>query len=202
MPDPIIPAPPSTEPPPPVTSTEPAPSGQPPELGDPGKAALDAERAARRDADKRSKKLEDELTALKTASLGDQERAIAEASAKATSETEIKWRDRVLAAEVRALAAGRAVDADLVAQLIDKTKLTWDGDELDSAAIAVQIDAVLAKRPYLAKPGNEPPPPPPANPPPPAAAPTVPGGPRGGGEQPDPGSMSMEQFREWRKANA
>lgn len=208
--DPTSPAPaptdappaPGTDPTTPPPPTDPTPSGPADDPDAGAKRALEAERTARRDADKRARQLETELAQLKTAQLSDNERAIAEATQKATTETETKWRDRLIGAEVRALAATRVVDPELVSTLIDRKKLVWDGDELDSAVIAAEIDRVLAQRPYLAKPGGDPPPPPPAPETPAPPVPTVPGGPRGGGDQPDPASMSMDEFREWRKTHA
>lgn len=192
---------PGTDPstPPPTDPTPPGPADDP-DAG--AKKALEAERAARREADRRAKTLEGELAQLKTAQLSDHEKAIEEARQTATTESETKWRDRLIGAEVRALAATRVVDPELVSTLIDRKKLVWDGDELDSAVIAAEIDRVLAARPYLARPGGDAPSPPPAPQPPAPPVPKVPGGPQGGGEQPDPGSMSMEQFREWRKSHA
>lgn len=195
MADPITPTdptPPAKDPDPTTLPTDPAPA-EDPDAG--AKKALESERSLRREAEKGRKLLEAELAQLKAAQMSDQEKAIADAVARATAETDAKWRDRYIAKAVAARAAGRVVDADLVAQLIDRSKVAWDGDDIDIEALDGQIEEQVAQRPYLARSTTDPTPPPPP-------VPNVPGGARGGGEQPDPGSMSMEQFREWRKANA
>lgn len=166
MPTEPEPTPAPTPTPPPPDPTPPAPPEPDPDEG--AKKALNAERTARRDADKRAQALEAELAALKAQSMSDSDRAIAEAIAKATTDTDEKWRDRVIAAEVAAYAAGKVVAPDLVLKLIDKSTLAWDGDQLDKAALGKAIDEIVAQRPYLA-PGT------PAAP----SVPQVPAGPRG-----------------------
>jgi len=194
---------PAADAPAPEAATTPAgdaePTTTPDDLGDPGKKALDEERKTRREAERRAKDAETRLAELERSQLGDQERAIADAVTKATNEADERWRERTLNAEIKARASTLSLAPDLVAKLIDRKKIEWDGEDIDEAAMASEISRILADHPYLAKPGGDPPPPPPADPPPPD--PKVSGGTRGAGEQADPSSMSMEEFRAWRKAN-
>jgi len=83
----------------------PAKDGGDDDLGDAGKKALDAERSARRDAEKQLKELRDELQGLKDKDKGDAE----------------KLTDRITAAEKRADDA----DAD---ELLKTFKPAGDGD--------------------------------------------------------------------------
>ena len=85
--------------------------------------------------------------------------------------------------EVRALAAGRTVDPDLIADLLARDALRWDGDELDRESVEKAIDKVLAAKPYLAVAPGSPPPP---------AVPKVPAGGRG---TPSTGSITRADLQ-------
>ena len=125
-------------------------------LGDAGKKALDAERQARRDAEKARKKLEEELTELRKQAMTDQERAIEEAREAATNEVLEGVNTKLFAAEVRAAAAGKIADPELIADAemakrllkFDEIPMTSDGD-IDSAAIAEAVDKLVKNKPYL-----------------------------------------------------
>ncbi len=161
----------------PPTNPAPDPSAPPaaPEPTDPdpdagAKKALDAERKARRDAESAAKRLESELADLRKAQMTDQEKAVDAARTEGRTEAETRLRDRLLTAEVRARAAGKSIDPDLVATLIDRNTLKWDGDDIDPESLDRQIDKVLTAKPYLVANGTNPAPP---------APPRVPTGPRG-----------------------
>jgi hypothetical protein len=124
-------------------------------LADKGKKALAEERKARRDAERQRKAAEAELAALKAqAAAGqqddaqktaDQARRDAEAAANA------KANARILAAEVRAAAAGKLADPSDAARYLDLSQFEAGADgEFDGAEIAEAISELLKKKPYLA----------------------------------------------------
>lgn len=158
--------PPTNAPDPSAPPAAPDPPDSDPDHG--AKKALDAERKARRDAESAAKRLESELAELRKAQMSDQEKALDAARTEGRTEAETRLRDRILSAEVRARAAGRSIDPDLVATLIDRSSLKWDGDDPDSESLDRQIEKVLAARPYLVSNAGGPP-----------APPRVPTGPRG-----------------------
>lgn len=73
--EPTPPAPPSVDPPPATEPPKPPATGEP--LGEPGKAALDAERKARKDAEKNVKDLEARLKAIEDKDMSELEKATA-----------------------------------------------------------------------------------------------------------------------------
>lgn len=105
-----------------------------------------------------------ELEQLKAASLSDQEKAVAEARTTASTETAQRFHERLFAAEVRATAAGRLADPELlsdpvVAQRLlgfEELPVAEDGT-VDAGAVAKALDALLEAQPYLA-PSNPTPP--------------------------------------------
>jgi hypothetical protein len=113
-------------------------------LEDAGKKALVAEREARREADKRVEHLEAELNKLQRKSMTEQEKAIAEAVDAARSETAKQYGSRLAAAEIKAAAAGRFTDDQIVA-LVKRTDLagflTPDG-EVNEAEVAAYVDSI------------------------------------------------------------
>lgn len=110
-------------------------------LGDAGKKALDAERKSARDALKRAETAEKELEKLRTASLSEHEKAIAEAKAAGASEATEVANARVRKAEVRrALTASgiQATELELAALSPDFGGLTVGEDgEIDGLEAAV-----------------------------------------------------------------
>lgn len=88
-------------------TTQPDPAAEPVTgLDDGGKRALDAERGARRAADKALKEATAELAALRAKSLTDQERAVLEAHQAGKAEALGEMGGRMVGAEFRAAAAG------------------------------------------------------------------------------------------------
>lgn len=165
------PAPPVVDPPaPPVP---PAPSlpdpPAPPELGDPGKKALDDERAARKAAEKAHKEALVELEQLRTAALPDNEKLIKEAVDAARAETRHEVNGRLFAAVLKAETVGKLVDSDLLADPevavrllgFDEIPVTSTGD-IDTEAISAAVASLIEAKPYLAgamPPGTGTPPP-------------------------------------------
>lgn len=150
-------------------TTPPAPAADPTvdePLGDAGKRALDAERAARKEADKRLKAMEAELDKLREAQMSEQERAVAEARREGAAEASAAVQARLFAAEAKVAAAGRVADPTLLADPdvarkllgLDTIPVTPDGD-IDSEAISGAIDRLLQERPFLAATSGATPPP-------------------------------------------
>lgn len=118
------------------TASEPEPE---PELGDGGKKALEAERRARRDAER-------QLAELRKQGMTDQEKAIEEARA----DERRKGATQLLNASILARAAGRLQDpSDAIAMIASKITIADDGT-FDDAAIASEIDDLIRSKPYLA----------------------------------------------------
>lgn len=123
-------------------ATPPQPGGQTPppatppatgdDLGDAGKRALQAERDARAAEKKRADELEAELTKIREATASESEKAIAQAKREAQAESDAKWKQRFVQAEVRGAlrGAGIANDRFLAMALADTafSGLAVDGD--------------------------------------------------------------------------
>jgi hypothetical protein len=138
----------------PAAQTPPATGAQAtddPSLGDAGKKALDAERDARRDAEKRAKAAEDELKKLKDASLSENERRDKRLADLERAETD--WQrerqDLVLRSSVerQAVKLGFADPTDALG-LLDRTSIEYEPD--GSPRNVEQLLTALAKgKPYL-----------------------------------------------------
>lgn len=159
---------PNPEPTPPADPPAPDPGDEP--LGDGGKRALEAERARAKALERQLAAITTERDELKTATMSDQEKALADARSEGEKAAEERWRDRVGQASVRAAAAGKFASPEDAHLFLDQIPFTADG-QVDDAALTAALDAVLAAKPYLAaaNPGATP-----------AAPPAVPTGPRGG----------------------
>ena len=164
-------------------------------LNEGGKKALEAERKARREADKRAKALEAQLAAIEAANMSEQEKAIAAAKTAGATEATASMQSRLFTAEVRAAATGKLVDIDLVADEMVALKIlglesvpTTDDGQIDAGAITAAIDALVEAKPHLAmKSGG-------------VMRPTgsPDGGPRGG-EPEDLASTDMDTYRRLRR---
>lgn len=136
--------------------TETVPADAPPaDLGENGVKALQAERTARKAAEKQIADLAAQLDAIRAEQMTDQEKALAaarvEAAEAAKAETAATYERRLLEATVKAQAAGRFRDPADALRYLDTTDLPrGDDGVLDEAAIGVALDAVLSERPYLA----------------------------------------------------
>lgn len=129
------------------------------DLGDAGKKAIQAERQARKDADKSRKSAEDALeqakakiTELEKAGLNDHEKAISDAVEEATKtareESDAKWRGNVVKNAVKAAAVGKIANPDLAPGLISVNDLDPESDTFGTD-IASAIDALVKDNPFL-----------------------------------------------------
>lgn len=165
------------------TDTPPAapPPGTPPvtdppgadQLGDAGKAALDAERKARRDAERTATATAAELAALKAEAdelrakaMTDQERQLA--AARAEIEAEVRRTVGAEVAEARAAAERQVLEARTMSAAAGRLANPADAylflkiDDLDrdgqghvsDAVLGAAIEALLKDRPYLAAPAG------------------------------------------------
>lgn len=142
-----------------TTETEPSES-----LGDGGKKALDAERAARRNAEKTAKAHESELAKaraeldeVRSGQLSEQEKAIEvarkEAAEAAKAETTSKYQSRLDAGDAKAAANKFADPADAILYL-DLESLPRDASgDLEPKALEAALAKVLKEKPHLAKTG-------------------------------------------------
>lgn len=125
----------------------PAPTPEP--LGDGGKAALDAERKARKAAEKQARDAQAQLEKLTEASQSDTEKAIEkarkEAAEAARAEVTTTFRTQLLNAEIRAQAAGKFANPDLATRVLDiDADDVFDDDGIKKDAISKAVDDFLA----------------------------------------------------------
>lgn len=99
------------------------------DLGDPGKKALETERAARREAEKQRKALERELEKVRTANLSDAEKAVAEAEKRGEANGIRRMAERLVREKFVAHAARRNPDYDASAVLDDLNLGRYLGDD-------------------------------------------------------------------------
>lgn len=137
------------------------PTTDPPELGDAGKKAIQAERARAAEAEKASKAaqrqlkaVQDELAQLRAAGLSDTDKAIEKAKTEARAEAEkellAKANTRLVRAEIRAAATG-TLDPELAVKLLDPAEFDVDDDgEVDRKAISRAIKGLIETHPNLA----------------------------------------------------
>lgn len=138
-----------TDPAAPAAQTEPPtpPNDPPAELGDAGKKALDAERDARKAAEKVARETQKELDALRQASMSEQEKAVAVAKTEGRAEAMQALGSKLAAAEIRAAAAGRLNDEQLVTLLdgLNLTAFVNDDGEVDQAKVVKFVDGIAPK---------------------------------------------------------
>lgn len=126
-----------------------------PELGEAGQRAIAAEREARKAAEKQARDAQAELDKLRTASMSEQEKAVAQARAEGKEEAFKDATARLVRAEVRAAGAKKLADPSDAIGLLDLDSFVDDKGEVDTKAITSAIDALVKSKPYLsAKPGN------------------------------------------------
>jgi hypothetical protein len=127
-------------------------------LGDAGKKALEAERNARKEADKRAKAAESELEKLRSANKTDAEKAVDAARKEGAAEALKTANTRLINAELRAVAVEakmrdpRDAGAQLRAEL-DKVEVGADG-EVDTDAIKALVTDLKKNKPYLFEDGT------------------------------------------------
>lgn len=120
-------------------------------LGDAGKKALAAERAAAKAAEKRAKAAEAELEKLRLASASAEEKALAAAKAEGRNEALAVSNARLLRAEVKAAAAGVLQDPDDAVRLLDLDEFEVGEDgEVNAKALRAAVQRLAESKPYLA----------------------------------------------------
>lgn len=132
------------------------------DLGAAGKAALDAERAARKVAERAVKDAQTALDALTASTKTEAEkaeaeraRAVAEAKAEVRKEVLAEANARLLKSEIRAAAGGRLADpGDAAVLLGDLDRFVDSNGEPDPKAISSAIDKLVKDKPYLAAAGT------------------------------------------------
>lgn len=121
------------------------------ELGDAGKELLAKLRKEAKDAERRAAAAERKAAELERAGLSEQDRKVAEAREEARREALGEVNARLVAAEVRARAAGKLANPELAAKLLDLSTFTPDdGGDIDGDAITAAIDELVKAEPYLA----------------------------------------------------
>lgn len=141
---------------PPAPETSPETDSTPAGLGDAGKRALEAERKAKREAERQLKQLHTELEQLRKERMSEQERAIADAVAQAKSEAAATYGSRLVAAEFRVAAAGRLSDEQLdtlLSALDLKAFLNDDGD-VDTDRVRDYVGKIAPADPQPSSPAD------------------------------------------------
>lgn len=134
----------------PDTQPDPEPVADAGDLGDAGKRALEAERKAARAAERRAKDLERRLAEIESANQTEAEKAVAAARAEGRTEALSVANRRVVAAEVKAAAAGVLQDPDDAVSMLDLDQFGVDDDgNVDLKAIKAEIAALAKAKPYL-----------------------------------------------------
>lgn len=127
-------------------------------LGDKGKQALDRMKTERKEAERRAKAAEAELEKLRNASKTEQEKAIDAARKEGESEATKRANERLVRAEVKAIAAGAKFrdPSDVIAQLGSQLKdVAVDEDgEVDQKALKGLVDSLAKSKPYLVDTGS------------------------------------------------
>jgi len=120
-------------------------------LGDPGKRALDEERAARREAEKRAATTEAELKKIKDAQLSETERRearLAELESQNATLAAAVQRHRLEAAATAAARKANFWDPDLAYALLDQSAVEFDADGKPKNVEAL-VKAIAADKPRL-----------------------------------------------------
>lgn len=153
--DPITPADPAPSDPAPVDPPEPGEDA----LGDAGKKALDAMKAQLKAAKAEKAAAASELQALRDAAelaqKAPDEQAIEKVRQEARAEATAAANQRLIAAEVKAAAAGKLANPELAQKLIDVAGITVDADgNVDADSVADAVTELLTKYPSLAAQGG------------------------------------------------
>jgi hypothetical protein len=128
----------------PEENTEPENGSQPEDatsedLGPAGEKALEAFKSRARDAEKRAKAAERELERLKTASMSEQERAVAVAEATGWQKATVEAGKRLASAEIRAQASEKGLDATAFLEDLDLSRFVDENGDPDEGAIGKAI---------------------------------------------------------------
>lgn len=112
------------------------------------KSALQKERTARKDAEKRERELKRQLDDHGKSA---DEKALDDARREAAAEATSKAHKLLVAAEFRSAAAKRVKDPRIAAKLVDLTEIDVDDDGVvDADGITAALDALLEEYPDLA----------------------------------------------------
>lgn len=112
------------------------------DLGDGGKAALEAERRARRDAEKQAKTANAELQKLREANMNEVDKAVSQARDEGRAEARREAGIGRVEDAIRAAAGGRQVDIDALLDGVDRTKFLDADGAPDREAITAWIDRI------------------------------------------------------------
>jgi hypothetical protein len=151
------------------------PSADPPAPSDDGPDAEELRNALATER-KTRKRMEAEVERLKREGMDDTERQVAEAKAAGRAEALAEVNQKLVRAEVRAVAAAKLADPGDAVRLLDLDEFEVSDDgTIDTRALGNAIDKLVEAKPYLAKPTGT------------TAPPRVPQGTRGG-----PGAPATE----------
>lgn len=126
-------------------------------LGDAGKKAIDAMKAAKKEAEAKARAAEQRAAELQAKLDGkDAEHAASVEAQKVKDEAIAAANDRIKKAEVRAAAAGKLADPKDALLHLDLSEFEVSSDgEVDASQIATAIDDLIAAKPYLAAQGGK-----------------------------------------------
>lgn len=115
------------------------------DLGDAGKKALEAERTARKESDRKFKALEKEMEKVKQASMSEAEKAVTEAEARGLKTGRAEGGTRLARTEFDALAGRRNPDFDTAKALkyIDLSSLIGEDGEPNPEAIKAAVEDLI-----------------------------------------------------------
>lgn len=130
-------------------------------LGDPGKKALDAMKAAKREAEQKARETQAKLDEALAKIAGTEAEYKAEQERRKVEDAALaKANERILKAEIRAAAAGKLTDPADALHYLDLTGFqVGDDGEVDRAAVTAAIESLVKSKPYLAAQGGATPPP-------------------------------------------
>ncbi|MGE0138649.1 MAG: hypothetical protein AB7R77_12580 [Ilumatobacteraceae bacterium] len=136
-------------------ATDPNPPAEE-QLGDAGKRALDAERAARAAAERTAKAAQAELDKIRKATQSEAEKAIEAAKEEVRAELTKQFQGQMIGSEIQRIAAGKLADpGDAPALLGDLSRFAMTDGTVDTKGIASAIDALLKAKPYLGAAGSQ-----------------------------------------------
>lgn len=125
-------------------------------LGDAGKKALDAMKAARNEAKAEAKRVADEFAAFKAQAEGKEAEYNASVEAQRVKDEALAAaNDRIKRAEIRAAAAGKLNDPKDALSFLDLSTIEVNDDgEVDGDAVSAAINDLIKSKPYLAAQGK------------------------------------------------
>jgi hypothetical protein len=139
------------------TETPPADQSAKDDLGDSGKRALEAERVARKEAEKQAKAAQRELEQLRQSQMSDSEKALTEAEGRGRAAATVEFGQRLAAAQFVAEAAKRNPDFDAASVLEDLNlaKYVIEGGEPDGVGLAAVVKRLVPERASNPRPSGD-----------------------------------------------